>query len=415
MNLPPTTSRGLKRPGDQQDGSATKHVRGGLSQSKLDDYLSNNIFKPLIDAPEELNLESVTSKTLKHLPPSKITQKLNNLKEAKQSIKQWSSGTVHFRSGKEHTEILVYSVTDHKLLQTKLKEENIQFFTFTPPSEIPKKLVIKGIDSSYSTDEILDDLQKQLSEHKITVVKVVPLLDKNGQSSANNPCLVYFNSNTNINFVTRSIRYCCDHRIKWDHFRTPLKNKGTQCRNCQRMGHVAKNCGLPYRCVKCTSQHLPGQCPKQKTDKPVCVNCSQYHTSNWRGCEVIKNYNDSKRESSRVNNQTTAPALPQVLSSQNTNQHRPRRLYSDVIKPKTPNPTLASHVSSSNVNASSVSASQSHSNSFSFLETEVNSLFNLKLSDLILKMRQFIPQYHSLSDNSEKQLMLLQFLFSVLK
>lgn len=224
---------------------------------------------------------------------------MSNLKEAKQSMKQCVSDTVHFRSGKEYTEILVYSVTDHNLMQKKLKEANIQFFTFTPPSEILKKL-----DSSYTTDEILADLQKQLSEHNITVIKVVPLLDKNGQSSATNPCLVYFNSNTNINF-----RYCCDHRIKWDHFRTPQKNKGTQCRNCQRMGHVAKNCGLPYRCVKCTSNHLPGQCPKQKTDKPVCVNCSKYHTSNWRGCEIIKNYND-KRKNSRVSNPTTAPAPP---------------------------------------------------------------------------------------------------------
>lgn len=145
-----TPNRGQKRISEEPGGSAAKLQRGGVSQSKLDsDLSSNNIYAPLLDAPENPN----TVKTLKHLPPIKITQKLNNPKEVKQTIREWVSGTIHFRTGKDVTEILVYSVADHTLLQNKLKEAKVEFFTFTPKSEIPKKLVIKGIDSSYTVDK----------------------------------------------------------------------------------------------------------------------------------------------------------------------------------------------------------------------------------------------------------------------
>ncbi|XP_017481195.1 PREDICTED: RNA-directed DNA polymerase from mobile element jockey-like [Rhagoletis zephyria] len=34
----------------------------------------------------------------------------------------------------------------------------------------------------------------------------------------------------------------------------------SQCKNCQRFTHVASNCYLPYRCVKCIDTHGPGEC-----------------------------------------------------------------------------------------------------------------------------------------------------------
>lgn len=62
-----------------------------------------------------------------------------------------------------------------------------------------------------------------------------------------------------------------------------------------------------------------------------------------------------------------------------------------------------------------VSASQSHENAFSFLEKEVNNLFNINFSELLQKMSEFIPQYQSARDASDKKLVLLSFLFTVLK
>lgn len=33
---------------------------------------------------------------------------------------------------------------------------------------------------------------------------------------------------------------------------------------CQRWGHVSKNCGSQYNCVKCYKKHPPGECQKKK-------------------------------------------------------------------------------------------------------------------------------------------------------
>lgn len=420
------TPRGQKRTNDEPHAtaSAKRYQRGGLSQQKLDEFLlkSNNQFAPLITAPEDVSTDTSSSKTLKHQPPIKITQPLTNPKETKKEIRKWVTGTIHFQLNKHGSEILTYSVNDHKIIQAKLKENNIQFYTFTPRSEVPKKLVLKGVDAGcFTTDDILTDLKGQLSDHGITVTKVTQLMDKDGRSTVTNPCLVYFDSNTNVNFVTRAVKYCCDHRIKWDHFRTPRKNSGTQCHNCQRMGHVAKNCGLPYRCVKCTTQHLPGQCKKLSTDKPVCVNCSKHHTSNWRGCEVIKTYRESKVKDKRLGNSPTG--APQHSHTRTSTAALPRsdkqtKSYSNVIKQSTSKSNQSASLGEPvnvNVNKPGNSKKPNNFNTFNFLETEVNNLFNLNLSELILKMREFIPQYQSVKETSDKQLVLLSFLFSVLK
>lgn len=402
MSTGTPTPRGRKR---RPDGlSERPPKRTGLTQSQLTDYLnghgSNNIYSPLIDAPEDV--AKSTKESLKHLPPIKIVQKLLDSKTFKEEVRKWVTGKIHFRVAKDSTEILTYSVEDHKTVQCKLKAAKIQFFSFTPASEISKKLVIKGIDKNYSVDEVLTDLQQQLQENDITVIKVVPLVNKKGQSSDANPCLVYFNSNTNVNFVTRVVRYCCSHRIKWEHFRKQLR-AGIQCRNCQRMGHVAKNCGLPYRCVKCTQQHLPGECNKQTNDKPVCVNCGKFHTSNWRGCDVIKKYQESKINTAKPK------ILPTVTTTTAYNsQRKPSRTYCDVARQSTvQNSQLLANIKPT--------SSQSDFNSFTFLQTEVLNLFNVSLTELLQKIREFLPSYQAAVDISSKQVVLLSFLFSVVK
>lgn len=64
------------------------------------------------------------------------------------------------------------------------------------------------------------------------------------------------------------------------------------------MGHMASNCAMNYRCVKCKQDpyHLPGECPLIKNKslqnhKLYCVQCKEYgHPASYRGCPKIKNY-----------------------------------------------------------------------------------------------------------------------------
>lgn len=49
----------------------------------------------------------------------------------------------------------------------------------------------------------------------------------------------------------------------------------TQCRNCQRIGHAASNCNLPYRCVKYTTLHGRRRCPKKQGIIPPALTACQ--------------------------------------------------------------------------------------------------------------------------------------------
>lgn len=68
------------------------------------------------------------------------------------------------------------------------------------------------------------------------------------------------------------------HIVKYEFMRKPAL---TQCKKCQRFFHAASQCYMPYRCVKCTDKHNPGNCPLDQSNnklKRKCVNCNGYWT-----------------------------------------------------------------------------------------------------------------------------------------
>lgn len=109
----------------------------------------------------------------------------------------------------------------------------------------------------------------------------------------------------------------------------------TQCRRCQRFKHTAKSCAFDYRCVQCTHQHQPGECPRLTNKKlPLqCVNCTEIgiknnaHSANNLGvCEYFKTKHvDLHRkfhttQQLRNNQQTEQHISTQSLNTGNGNQ-----------------------------------------------------------------------------------------------
>ena len=87
-----------------------------------------------------------------------------------------------------------------------------------------------------------------------------------------------------------SIEYIIHRVVRWE----KLKKRGSiQFKKFQRLSHVASNCRLDYRCVKCSENHQSGEC---KVPKPVdvsdrnqlfSVTCKKFgHPALYRGCEV---------------------------------------------------------------------------------------------------------------------------------
>ncbi|KAL1442064.1 hypothetical protein MTO96_008069 [Rhipicephalus appendiculatus] len=55
-----------------------------------------------------------------------------------------------------------------------------------------------------------------------------------------------------------------------------------RCYNCQRFGHLAKNCHSPRRCKICSENHDHSECKSML--QPKCANCGGNHTASYSGC-----------------------------------------------------------------------------------------------------------------------------------
>lgn len=93
--------------------------------------------------------------------------------------------------------------------------------------------------------------------------------------------------------ILKTIKFVAHQVITWEKLN---RKEIIQCRRCQRLGHVAFNCNLPYRCVKCNIKHSPGECANTEVnrDKIFCVNCGEFgHPASYRGCVKIKEIQNS--------------------------------------------------------------------------------------------------------------------------
>ena len=200
------------------------------------------------------------------------------------------------RGGKDFT-ILASSIDDKKMIVKKLTDFHHQHFTFTEKQDRQILFVLLG---HYEIPT--SDLQKVLNIAKIPAIKV----SKINRSLEDPIFLVSFEKNS---ITLDDLKYKHNNLnqliVRWDKFK-PRNQRPTQCRRCQRFGHAANNCALPYRCVKCTETHEPGKCSRTTREGlPSCVNCgTEGHTSNSISCPVykkhIENIEARKKPSKRI-------------------------------------------------------------------------------------------------------------------
>ena len=109
--------------------------------------------------------------------------------------------------------------------------------------------------------------------------------------------LVHFGKSINLNILNHSHRTIDGIIVKWEIVKKTNK-KVTQCFRCQNWGHSSINCGLPFRCVKCSESHEKGACQRTSREgDPKCCNCGGPHSSNHRGCPSYKQHIEKKARS----------------------------------------------------------------------------------------------------------------------
>lgn len=210
----------------------------------------------------------------------------------------------------------------------------------------------------------------------------------------------------------------------------------SQCRNCQRFGHVANNCSMNYRCVKCLNNHKPGECQNTKNIEnsenitpPACIACNQIgHPANYKGCPKRKELETRYREKIHQSKILEANKIShQNMIRQNAlnNIVRPNVSYANITSEISKNilnttsfPYLKDRL---NINNSTViphkiptrTQNDSQNLNINYLEDETKNLFGMPLLTLLDKIRNFIPNHKKLTNPVERQQSLLTFALNI--
>lgn len=208
-----------------------------------------------------------------------LDQLLNSLKLPSKPFMRISSG----REGKAQTRIECATIDDKLAVITALKQKQFVFHSHPEPGNRIKLFVLK-----HHFRVELDEMMRIVEEAEIPASKVTFLLDH-----PERPVYLIHSNDEDININTLQHR----HRtlgsliVMWDRFDMRRK-RPMPCRRCKMWGHAANSCGRPFRCIKCTATHAPGDCDRKDRSigTPKCVNCDGDHPANSTTCPSYAAY-----------------------------------------------------------------------------------------------------------------------------
>lgn len=292
--------------------------------------------------------------------------------------------------------VRVKGIEDFTIVKEILQEGNFAFYTHTPKALRPYAVVIHGLSSEYSPDEVKNFLQTTVS---------FPMEILSVSSFADDKWLLRLSKSTDIMNVYKINRILhCVVKCRKDRGR-----EVTQCYNCQRFGHVASNCGMTYRCVKCGDSHGPANCPiapRMEDGEPsntteeeaqvFCINCNaQGHVASSRTCP--KRISFLKKRTQRKH---TKPAVTTARPSVGPTH----------ISDTRPNVSYASAAGARHVPPPARGNSASQGNAFA---DDCFTFFGKSLLELLADIRAFAPKFIQIRDAKDRATAIVHLLLHI--
>lgn len=347
----------------------------------------NNVKKPNSNLQNSGNSNKVETKNI--IPPIiaySIDQKLFREALIKLKIHKY-----FIKKGANDNRFIIYAedLTTYNVIKKMLSDDQKNFFTFTPKGERGINLILKGVPPEYSLDEVIDELTRL--GHFKQIEKVTKL--EEGNKVKFNYFIVKLKKDANISYYS-NLRYLFNMRIYFCNFhRTDI----IQCYNCQRPGHVADNCNMATRCVKCSQNHRTIDCnisSERPSNELVCTLCKgKGHPASYRGCPVIK-----KLLKEKIKNKTLVRRGHTGTVNSSVDRSR-------VV----PNISFAAVARNNGTNQSG--SGNGRSKILDLLDQEAFTNFGLDFKTLDGKFKNFIKGYGSCVEPSQKKFILLDFMF----
>ncbi|GIY23545.1 nucleic-acid-binding protein from transposon X-element [Caerostris darwini] len=183
----------------------------------------------------------------------------------------------------------------HRMITSYLDEKNIPYYIIMPKILRPVKIVIRG----HPIDTNPEQIKSELTAMNYQIANIYQLKKRDQDRTPMPLFQVQLHPTENIETIwdLDSLLYM---RIKVEKYN--ITGGIAQCHRCQKFGHSSINCRLTARCVKCAGEHLTSECPTQRTDAPLCVNCNGKHPASYRGCPNFPKLNQTKTPATTTNN-----------------------------------------------------------------------------------------------------------------
>jgi hypothetical protein len=122
------------------------------------------------------------------------------------------------------------------------------------------------------------------------------------------------------------IKFILNTKVSWQ--RHINNNIFVQCHRCQRWGHATANCHARAKCVKCAGDHLTRDCQLGNKITPKCVNCDGDHTANNIKCPEYQKKLEADQER-RKRNTKNEKYVPAPLPKENAWEKRKKNTGSE--------------------------------------------------------------------------------------
>lgn len=270
-------------------------------------------------AAERIKLKNATNKTTKPTFCPPIFMYNVNIKHLVNQLEA-RSPKILFKIknvNRNKSKLYISDLSVHAEMMAILKDKKVNSYSFTPKELRQTSLIIRGLYSGTEPNEIENALNGLVPNviSKASKFTTAASLNKKIDTGL---FLISLLPGKGLSDVSH-IRYLLSQSIVWE---KPKKHdQEIQCRNCQKWGHIARNCNREFNCVKCNKRHEPGNCARKQQDesKPSCINCGKDgHPANWRGCTEYKNYIADKKarmKAAREKNQIAVNNVNKAVST----------------------------------------------------------------------------------------------------
>lgn len=160
----------------------------------------------------------------------------------------------HMKAIKVGVQLVVKEEKHHQDVISILKQENIEFFTYTSAAKQPVKVVLSGLPH-FSVPELVEEL----AANDVNAVEVKIFSQKKIGNEESTLYLLYFEKGKVRLSDLQKIKALFNIVVKWRYF-TRKPSDVVQCHRCQRYGHGMMNCHISPLCVKCGEKHLSTAC-----------------------------------------------------------------------------------------------------------------------------------------------------------